>query len=312
MLTRRQLRIKVMQAIFYFQSQQDDDLKNLEKFLNTSVTQTYGLFLHLAQLLVKIHELAVERQNNLAKKHIASEEERTAPAYFAENIVLSKLRESEELVEALKKRNLDPWELDSKYVENLYDKIINSPTYVMYTSVSETSYKKDLNFVVQIYQEIIAPSDELLDYLEDINITWVDDYPLVNTSMIMFLRRIKASKEVKLPDLVKDADDIKFTMELFRKTVLNQDELLERIDGRTPNWDKDRIAPIDRVLIIMAQAEFLYFPSIPVKVSLNEYLEIAKDYSTPKSSTFINGILDNLLKEFQENDQINKIGRGLM
>ena len=312
MLTRRQLRIKVMQAIFYFQRQQDGELKDLEKFLNQSMTQTYVLFLYLAQLLVKIHELAVERQKNLQTKHLATEEERTAPAFFADNIVLNKLRESEALVDALKRRKLDPWELDSKYVENLYDKIVKSSAYVMYTSQSASSYKKDLNFVVQIYQDIIAPSDELLDYLEDINITWVDDYPLVNTSMIMFLRRIKASKDVTMPDLVKDSDDIEFTMNLFRKTVLNQDELMGRIDGRTPNWDKDRIALIDRVLIIMAQAEFLYFPSIPAKVSLNEYLEIAKDYSSPKSSTFINGILDSLLKEFEKNEQLNKVGRGLL
>ncbi|ARN76718.1 antitermination protein NusB [Nonlabens spongiae] len=312
MLTRRQLRIKVMQTIFYFQRQQNDDLRDREKFLNQSMTQTYVLFLYMSQLLVKIHELAVERQKNVAKKLLASEEERTAPAFFAENIVLNKLRESQALVDALEQRKLDPWELDSKYVSNLYEKIIASPAYVMYTSVPESSYKKDLKFVIDIYQDIIAPSDEILDYLEDKNITWVDDYPLVNTAMLMFLRRIKASKDVKLPELVKETDDIKFTMELFRKTVLNQDELLERLEKRTPNWDKERIAPIDKVLIIMAQSEFLYFPSIPVKVSLNEYLEIAKDYSTPKSSTFINGILDSLLKDFEKNDQINKIGRGLM
>ncbi len=312
MLTRRQLRIKVMQTIFYFQRQQNDDLKDLEKFLNQSMTQTYVLFLYMSQLLVKIHELAVSRQNNVAKKMLSTEEERTAPAFFADNVVLNKLRESQALVDALEQRKLDPWELDSKYISNLYEKIVASPIYVMYTSTPESSYKKDLKFVIDIYQDIIAPSDELLDYLEDKNITWVDDYPLVNTAMLMFLRRIKASKDVKLPELVKESGDIKFTMELFRKTVLNQDELLERLEKRTPNWDKERIAPLDKVLIIMAQAEFLYFPSVPVKVSLNEYLEIAKDYSTPKSSTFINGILDSLLKDFEKNDQINKIGRGLM
>lgn len=312
MLTRRQLRIKVMQTIFYFQRQQNDDLRDLEKFLNQSMTQTYVLFLYMSQLLVKIHELAVSRQNNVAKKMLSTEEERTAPAFFADNVVLNKLRESQALVDALEQRKLDPWELDSKYISNLYEKIVASPIYVMYTSTPESSYKKDLKFVIDIYQDIIAPSDELLDYLEDKNITWVDDYPLVNTAMLMFLRRIKASKDVKLPELVKESGDIKFTMELFRKTVLNQDELLERLEKRTPNWDKERIAPLDKVLIIMAQAEFLYFPSVPVKVSLNEYLEIAKDYSTPKSSTFINGILDSLLKDFEKNDQINKIGRGLM
>lgn len=312
MLTRRQLRIKVMQALFYFQRQQNDDLKELEKFLNTSMTQTYTLFLYMAQLMVKLHELAVERHKNMQARHLATDMERNAQPIFAQNRILIQLRESEALVDALQKRKLDPWELDSKYVENLYEKIVKSPSYVMYASLEESSLKKDLTFLLDIYQEIIAPSDELMDYLEDINITWTDDYPLVNTAMMMFLRKIKPNKEIVLPELVKDPEDTKFAMSLFRKSVLNQDELLDRIDGKTPNWDKDRIAQIDRVLIVMAQAEFLYFPSIPVKVTLNEYLEIAKDYSSPKSSTFINGIVDNLLKEFETNDQLNKIGRGLM
>jgi len=151
-----------------------------------------------------------------------------------------------------------------------------------------------------------------MDFLEDENITWMDDYPLVNTAMIMFLRKVKPDKDVKLPPLVKDEDDIKFSMDLFRKTVLNQDEYLERIDGKTPNWEQDRIAQIDLILIMMGQCELLKFNSIPVKVTLNEYLEIAKDYSTPKSSFFINGILDNLVKEFDKAGTMNKIGRGLM
>ncbi len=312
MLTRRQLRIKVMQAIFYFQRQQNDELKELELFLNKSMTQTFTLFLYMAQLMVKLHELAVDRHKNLQVKHLATDIERNALPIFADNRILIHLRESEVLVDALKKRKLDPWELDLKYIENLYDKIVKSPTYVMYASLEESSLKKDLTFLLDIYQDIIAPSDEIMDYLEDINITWTDDYPLVNTSMLMFLRKLKPSREVVLPELVKEPDDIKFAMSLFRKTALNLDELVKRIDGKTPNWDKDRIAQIDQVLIVMAQAEFLYFPSIPVKVTLNEYLEIAKDYSSPKSSIFINGILDNLLKEFEANDQLNKIGRGLL
>jgi N utilization substance protein B len=312
MLTRRQLRIKVMQALFYFQRQQHDDLKELEKFLNGSMTQTYTLFLYMAQLMVKLHEIAVDRHKTMQERHLASDMERNAQPIFAQNRILIQLRESEALVEALSKRNLSPWELNSKYVLNLYDKIVKSPSYVMYASLEESSVKKDLAFILEVYQEIIAPSDELMDYLEDINITWTDDYPLVNTNMIKFLRKVKPNKEVVLPELVKDPEDIKFALSLFKKSVLNQEELLDRINGKTPNWDKDRIAQIDRVLILMAQAEFLYFPSIPVKVTLNEYLEIAKDYSSPKSSTFINGIVDNLLKEFQENGQLNKMGRGLM
>jgi len=311
MLTRRQLRIKVMQAVFSFQRQGPEDLKDLEKFINSSMTQSYTLFLYMTQLLVKIHEVAVDKHTK-KQQRISKSVEHNPSRQLIDNRILLKLRESEVLKDALKQRNLSPWDLDSKYVENLYFKIQESKTFVVYAMDEETSVKKDLKFLTYIYEDIIAPSDELLDYLEDINITWTDDYPLVNSTIIQFLRKVKPTKDVVLPPLFKDQEDAKFTMSLFRKTILNIEELSSRIEGKTPNWDKDRIAQIDLVLIMMAQAEFLYFADIPVKVTLNEYLEIAKDYSTPKSANFINGILDNLLKEFQESDQLNKIGRGLM
>jgi N utilization substance protein B len=312
MLTRRQLRIKVMQAIFSFHRQQPDDLKDLEKFLNASMTQTFTLFLYMLQLLVKIHELASTRYELAKSRHTGSDAVKNPSRALIDNTVLVQLAQSEALQEALKKRKLNPWHLDSKYVELLYDKIVGHKEFVMYASLPETSIKKDQAFINAIYTEIIAPSDELMDFLEDENITWMDDYPLVNSAMLMFLRKVKPGKQVVLPELVKDPDDIKFAMNLFRKTILKHEELAQRVEGKTPNWDTDRIAQVDSTLIMMAQCEFLYFPSIPVKATLNEYLEISKDYSSPKSSVFINGILDSLLKQFQQDDMINKIGRGTM
>jgi N utilization substance protein B len=265
----------------------------------------------MAQLLVKIHEVAVDKHTK-KQQRISKSVEHNPSRQFIDNKILLKLRESEALKDALKQRNLNPWHLDSKYVENLYNKIQESKTFVVYAMDDEPSVKKDLKFLTYIYEDIIAPSDELMDYLEDVNITWTDDYPLINSTIIQFLRKVKPAKDVVLPALFKDDSDAKFTMSLFRKTILNIDELSGRIVGKTPNWDTERIAQIDLVLIMMAQAEFLYFSDIPVKVTLNEYLEIAKDYSTPKSATFINGILDNLLKEFEKSDELNKMGRGLM
>ena len=297
MLTRRQLRIKVMQAVFSFQRQRPDDLKDLEKFINSSMTQSYTLFLYMAQLLVKIHEVAVDKHTK-KQQRISKSVEHNPSRQFIDNKILLKLRESEALKDALKQRNLNPWHLDSKYVENLYNKIQESKTFVVYAMDDEPSVKKDLKFLTYIYEDIIAPSDELMDYLEDVNITWTDDYPLINSTIIQFLRKVKPAKDVVLPALLKDDSDAKFTMSLFRKTILNIDELSGRIVGKTPNWDTERIAQIDLVLIMMAQAEFLYFSDIPVKVTLNEYLEIA--------------ILDNLLKEFEKSDELNKMGRGLM
>lgn len=312
MLTRRQLRIKVMQAIFAFQRQQPDDLRELEKFLNGSMAQTFTLFLYMVQLLVELHKMADSKVAIASKKLLGSEAQKNLTRIFVENKALVKLANSTELQEALSKRKIAPWHLDLKYIEKIYEAMIVSKEYVMYTSAAETTFKQDVQFLTFLYTDIIAPSEEILDFLEDITITWTDDYPLVNTSVLLFLKKLKPTKDVVLPVLIKDQEDVQFAMDLFRKSILFQDELLGRIDGKTPNWEKDRIAQLDLVLIIMAQVEFLYFPSIPVKVTLNEYLEVAKDYSSPKSSMFINGIVDNLLKEFQAEGKLNKIGRGLM
>ncbi|MBF4983890.1 transcription antitermination protein NusB [Nonlabens mediterrranea] len=312
MLTRRQLRIKVMQAIFAFQKQENAEIKEFETFLNQSMTKTYSLFLYMTQLLVEIHKLAEDKVIKGQQRHLATDSDLNPARNFIDNKILTKLRESQVLVDAMKQRNIEPWHLNVRYVENLYNQITTSKTYVIYMSEPGQSLKADLKFLTQIYTDIIAPNDEILDFLEDENITWTDDYPLVNSAMIMFLRKVKPGKEIKLPELIKDEDDVTFTMDLFRKTLFNREEFLERIEGKTPNWEQDRIAQIDLVLIMMAQCEFLKFNSIPVKVSLNEYLEISKDYSTPKSSFFINGILDNLSKEYEKEGILNKSGRGLM
>jgi len=177
------------------------------------------------------------------------------------------------------------------------------------------TFEEDQQFVVDIFTEIIAPNEKLYDYLEDHKLTWIDDIPLVNTAIQKQLKQIKNSSDPDIfyvSKLYKDADDKEFVRNLFRKTVLNNPELTKEFIDKTPNWDAERIAEIDAIILKMAICEFLKFPSIPVKVTINEYLEIAKEYSTPKSSIFINGILDNLVKDYQKDNRLIKTGRGLM
>jgi N utilization substance protein B len=159
---------------------------------------------------------------------------------------------------------------------------------------------------------LIAPNEKLYDYLEDNKLTWVDDIPVVNTQILKELKQISEKSEFRASKLYKDQEDKEFVTLLFNKTVLNEVALAKEYIDKTPNWDADRIAEIDTIILKMAICEFLKFPSIPVKVTINEYLEIAKEYSTPKSSIFINGILDNLVKEFQNENKIQKSGRGLI
>jgi N utilization substance protein B len=175
-------------------------------------------------------------------------------------------------------------------------------------------FEEDKQFILDVFMEIIAPNEKLYDYLEDNKLTWIDDIPVVNTQIIKQLKQLKSSKDeaFRVPKIYKDQEDKEYVTNLFRKTVLNERELAKEYVDKTPNWDSERIAEIDTIVLKMAICEFIKFPSIPVKVTINEYLEIAKEYSTPKSSIFINGILDNLVKEFETNNKLNKIGRGLM
>jgi len=181
-------------------------------------------------------------------------------------------------------------------------------------STKTSTFKEDKDFVVDFFKEIIAPNDKLYDYLEDKNITWVDDLPVVNTALVKLLRKNKlnVSNQYFIPTLLKDDEDKDFALALLKKTILNLSLYSEEIENKTQNWDKDRIANIDFVLLQMAICEFQKFPSIPVKVTINEYIEIAKEYSTPKSSIFINGVLDKIVKEYTEKRILNKVGRGLM
>jgi N utilization substance protein B len=182
----------------------------------------------------------------------------------------------------------------------------------MKTSVSD--FKEDKDFIVDVFKEVIAPNDKLYDYLEDKNLTWLDDLPTVNTTILKLLRKAKTTlpEGYFTPKLYKDSEDKQFAIDLFRKTLLNRTVINKEIEQKTKNWDADRIANVDYVLLQMAICEVKNFPSIPVKVTINEYLEIAKEYSTPKSSIFINGILDKLVKEYESLSELNKIGRGLM
>ncbi|TPN85393.1 transcription antitermination factor NusB [Aquimarina algicola] len=314
MLTRRHIRVKVMQSLYAMGQAQSDNLDKEEKFLFYSIDQMYDLFLINLQLLVEIRKLADDFLSKSQKKYLATSEEKNPNTKFVNNQLLLLLQNNTQLKTDIERKKLNCWELDDEYVKILWEDIRNSELYSDYMSTTMTSFKEDKDFILDIYKEIIAPNDKLYEYIEDKKLTWIDDLPLVNTSIIKMLRKTKSShnEHMSLPKLYKDIDDKNFTKDIFRKTVLNSTEFTKEIDNKTPNWDKDRIAELDKAIIKMAICEFVKFPSIPVKVTINEYLEIAKEYSTPKSSIFINGILDKISKEYTENGKLHKVGRGLM
>ncbi len=314
MLTRRHIRVKVMQSLYAMEQTQSDNLDKEEKFLLFSIDQMYDLFLINLQLLVEIRKHAADFIEKSQKKHLATSEEKNPNLKFINNEVLLLLEKNLELKEAMDRKKLNCWDLDDEYVKILWKEIKKSELYSDYMSTKMSSFKEDKDFILDVFKEIIAPNEKLYEYIEDQKLTWIDDLPLINTGIIKMLRKIKKTHDehMSLPSLYKDIDDKKFAKDIFRKTALKGVEFAKEIEGKTPNWDKDRIAELDKAVIKMAICEFQKFPSIPVKVTINEYLEIAKEYSTPKSSIFINGILDKISKEYQENGKLNKVGRGLM
>ncbi|WP_034230180.1 transcription antitermination factor NusB [Aquimarina pacifica] len=303
-----------MQSLYSIAQTQSENIEKEEKFLLFSIDKMYDLFLINLQLLVEIKKQAADLIEKSQKKHLATSEEKNPNTKFVNNTLLVLLEKNLQLKDEIDNKRLNCWELDDEYVSILWKEIKESDLYTTYMSTKVSTFKEDRDFILDVFKEIIAPNDKLYEYIEDKKLTWVDDLPLVNTSIIKMLRKIKSSHDetMSLPKLYKDVEDKKFARDIFRKTTLNASEFSKEIDGKTPNWDQDRIAELDKAIIKMAICEFVKFPSIPVKVTINEYLEIAKEYSTPKSSIFINGILDKISKEYLESGKLNKVGRGLM
>ncbi|AVR43957.1 transcription antitermination factor NusB [Christiangramia fulva] len=314
MLTRRHIRVKVMQSLYAFNQSQNDKLATEEKFLVKSMEEMYDLFLLQLSLITEIREHAETFLEKSQQKHLATSEEKDPNRKFLNNKIFEILNENESLQHALEKHKINQWKHDDEYAAIIWNEIRSSMEYEEYMRTRDNDFKEDKDFIITIFKKYIAPNEKLYEYLEDIKLTWLDDLPLVNTAILKMLQKLKepSGKKKKITSLFKNEEDREFAIKLFRKTYLNSEELEQEMLGRTPNWDKDRIAEVDMVLIKMAICEFLKFPSIPVKVTINEYLEIAKEYSTPKSSIFINGLLDKLSKEYKVDDKLNKSGRGLM
>jgi transcription antitermination protein NusB len=313
MLNRRHIRIKVMQSIYAMHQHQSDQLDKEEKFLFQSIENTQDLYLLLLSALVEIKKKEELYIAIASKKHLATKQERNPSLQIVHNKVLMALASSDALEQALEERKIKNWQQNDDIILYLIESIKASALYQNYIKKTGTSFEEDRDFIANLFTEVIAPSEKLYDYLEDHKLTWLDDLPGINTLILKQIKQLKSETDpILIPKVYKDEDDKDFVKNLFRKTVLNEVELAKEYVDKTPNWDVERIAEIDTIILKMAICELLKFPSIPTKVTINEYLEIAKEYSTPKSSIFINGILDNLVKEFEKDKRLTKSGRGLL
>jgi len=313
MLTRRHIRLKVMQIIYALRISDFEYTKETEKKLLESIDSAYDLYLILISLLIEISKKAQEKHLISQEKLLSDQNNIYDNKKFIKNQFLNLLKSDYLLKEEIKKRNLNLWDLDYKYVDLIYENLTKNELFSKYINSEEISYKNDKNFIAKFYKNIIVANDKLYSYLEDRNINWIDDFPLINTIILKLINKSKEvnSKTYFLPKLYKDKLDKIFAKDLLKKTIKGYSNYNNEISKKIKNWDADRIARLDYVMLNMAICELIEFKTIPIKVTLNEYIEISKEYSTPKSNVFINGILDGIAKDFLKSGKIIKEGRGL-
>jgi len=302
-----------MQSLYAFHSSPDQTINLAEKELFFSINKSYDLYHLLLQLLVEIQDFAFNRIEQNKLKNLPTKEDLSPNLKFYKNEILVKLSENVALKDYLEKNKLS-WIDHPELIKKLFTELSESEMYINYMSTEENSIEEDRKLIEFFLTDILPCSDDLYQMLEEQSIYWNDDIEFVVGMIIKTIKKIKISTPdfKSLMPLFKDEDDKEFAKQLFRKATLKTDEHREIIKNHLRNWDLDRVAFIDVLIMEMALCEFLYFPSIPTKVSLNEYIDLARFYSTSKSQTFINGILDKILKSLKDEGKIYKVGRGLI
>ena len=314
MLNRRHLRIKVLQALYaYFQSNEESYARS-EKEMMLAIDRIYDLYLYLLLSFGELQEIAVLRLEENKNKLRPSPEDLNPNLKFVENKIFKLLGESSDLRNISEKNKVN-WvgDVNREMFKKMLLQIRESETFFSYMNDDENSFEHDLEFSCSLFKTEIANSPLLYHFFEEKSIHWLDDIDLACSMVLKTLKTIKKDEALNFLPLFKDPEDeIPFVKTLLRKTIDNDKENLELIDELTNNWELDRIAKMDILLMKMAITELQEFNNIPTKVTLNEYIEISKFYSTPKSNGFINGILDRAIEKLQSENKITKIGRGLM
>lgn len=303
-----------MQALYAYFHSEDKSIPKHEKELFSSFERIYDLYLYLLILLVEIRDCGRNRITIRKAKRLPNQEDINPNTKFVDNKVFGVLAINRQVASESARRKI-AWDKDSGIQQKLFEKISESPEYTAYMANISRDFKEDKKFIAEMYRNSIAGDESLEMFFEEKNIHWADDIDFVNTLVLKTIEMIPESATDNLPiaALYKDEkEDKQFASELFKAVIEHSDETDKMIQGKTENWELERIAFMDVLLMKMAIVEFLHFPTVPVKVSLNEYIELAKQYSTPKSSVFINGILDKLLAEFKADGRLQKEGRGLV
>ena len=312
MISRRLLRIKVLKSLYAHLKSESDSLMGSEKTLVTSIDKTYDLYFQMMSLIVEVARYAEQRQEAAKLKKLPTFEDLNPNRKFVDNAVIRLIANSDAVNDYIAANKLT-WANYPELIKSLFNKLEQSEYYQRYMTNQNSSWKEDMELVTTFYTTELEECEELEDVLDEQSILWNDDLGFALIMVTRTLSNMRASHtDVKVLPKFKSWEDLDFARELFEKAVVNYDSYLSQLEEFTRNWDVERIAFMDNVIMVTAMAELINCPSIPVKVTLDEYIEIAKYYSTPGSSTFINGILDKVVATLTENGKIKKSGRGLI
>lgn len=318
MLTRRDIRIKVMQALYAFYLSENNRPDLGEKQLADSLDKIYQLYIRQLSFLDEVVKFAEKRIDENRQKHLPTPEDLNPNTRFIENRLANSLRANLDFQKFSDKFKIN-WTLHEEMIRKFYNELRNTDEFRQYMEKASVSFEDERELMLFMVRNMMVSFEILQYHYEEMNIHWVDDY---DTVLQMLERTLKGWKEKQdptthLPTLYKhvlegEDDDYRFAIDLFRKVLLHSGKYDTIIEQKISNWEFDRVAKVDVLLLRMAVCEFLEFPSIPVKVTINEYIDISKIFSSPKSKLFINGMLDKLALHFREEGTLKKSGRGLI
>lgn len=311
MISRRLIRIKVFKVLFSRISSGSDSLLAAEKELLHSCEKSVELYHFLLYLPIALKRVAEARIEAGLKKFHPKPEEKNPNRRFVENRVISALENDNILTKYCSSRSLN-WSGNEALLKQLYNSLISKDYYKEYMSAPKADYSDDLRLVVTLFQEELEDNEDMWSMLEDESLWWTDDLAYTINVIIKNLHSLKEGGVIAHPDVFMKEDDREFALRLLSKSLLNYDEYVELMSSYIINWEPERLAATDTSLIVMGIAEAVSFSNIPLKVTINEYVELAKYYSTPNSRVFVNGILDKLLLDMQREGKIEKTGRGLV
>ncbi len=315
MISRRLIRIRVMQTFYSYYTGGISSAEKAEHQLAEALDRTYDLYFHLLELITEIVDYARFKIEKGKQKYLPTYEDLHPNTKFIDNQLVQQLKENIDLQEHLRKIPYN-WRDDNDRVliKELYEELQQSEVYQEFMNTGERSYSEDKRILLYLIEDILYNSDDLYDHLEEKNIFWADGVDYILAMIYKTIQNFSIGDDMRKPLLPKfrNTADAVFARSLLNASLQKHGQYLQILEDHIANWDIKRLATVDIILLALALHELLYMEDIPVKVTLDEYIELAKNYSTHKSSAFINGILDKIIKKFTEENLIVKTGKGLL